>query len=134
MKFQLGQKVKYKRISKKKDMSGDNYTTLENFTADNKDDDNDEDSTMTKERRETRLLEKPRTGYIAGRRRVILKTVLIEVYESNPDLQDYIDIKKQIYCMLYLVAWSFGKMDYVLEEDITPIIYSYDDIYKIKGE
>ena len=131
MKFKLGQKVSYKRISKKKDMSGDNYTTLKNFEYD---DDDDDDGSMTKERRETIILEKPRTGYISGRRRVVLKTVLIEVYESDPESKDWIDIKEQIYGMVYLVAWSFGKMDYVLEEDIIPTIYSNDDIYKIKGE
>ena len=114
MKFKLGQKVSYKRISKKKDMSGDNYTTLKNFKYDN----NDDDSIMTKDRRETIILEKPRIGYISGRRRVVLKTVLVEVYESDPDSKDYIDIQEQIYGMVYLVAWSFGKMDYVLEEDL----------------
>ena len=94
-------------------MSGDNYTTLSNFKADN-----DDDYTITKERREIIILEKPRIGYISGRRRVVLKTILTEVYVSDPDSKDYIDIKEQIYCMVYLVAWSFGKMDYVLEEDL----------------
>ena len=116
MEFKLGQKVRYRRISKKKDMSGDNYTTLKNFTADN-----DDDYTITKERRETIILEKSRIGYISGRRRVVLKTILEEVYESDPDSKDYIDIKEQIYCMVYLVAWSFGKMDYVLEEDLKEV-------------
>ena len=131
MKFKLGQKVSYKRISKKKDMSGENYTTLANFEYD---DDDDDDGSMTKERRETIILEKPRTGYISGRRRVVLKTVLVEIYNYEPGETDYIDIQKQIYGMVYLVAWSFGKMDYVLEEDIVPTIYSNDDIYKAKGE
>jgi len=94
MKFRLGQKVSYQWISKKIDMSGDNYTTLANFIADKDDEDN---YVMTKDRREIIRLPKPRTGYIAGKRRVVFKTMLIEVYESDPDRKDYIDIEEQIY-------------------------------------
>ena len=118
MKYKLGQKVSYQWVSKKKDMSGDNYTTLANFKYDEEDDD---DSTMTKERRETVTLVKPRIGYISGRRRVVLKTVLVEVYESDPDLHDYIDIKEQIYCTFYLVASNMRNYDYVLEKDLKDV-------------
>ena len=113
--FELGQKVSYQWISKKKDMGGDNYTTLANFKAD---DDDVDDYVMTIERREIKHLEKPRMGYIAGKRRVIFKTVLVEVYESDPDLHDYIDINEQIYRTFFLVASNMRNYDYVLEKDL----------------
>ena len=117
MEFKLGQKVSYQWISKKKDMGGDDYTTLENFAPD---DDND-DCVMTIERREIRHFKKPRIGYIAGRRRVVFKTVLEEVYESDPDQHDYIEINKQIYRTFYLVASNMRNYDYVLEGDLKEI-------------
>jgi len=113
--FKLGQKVSYQWISKKKDMSGDNYTTFKNFKYD---DDDDDFCVMTIERREIKHLKKPRIGYIAGRRRVIFKTVLEEVYNSNPDETDYIDINQQIYCTFYLVASNMRNYDYVLENNL----------------
>ena len=116
MKFKLGQKVSYQWISKKKDMGGDNYTTLENFIADD-----DDDDVMTIERREIKHLKKPSIGYIAGQRRVVFKTVLEEVYESDPDLNDYIEINEQIYCTFYLVASNMRNYDYVKEEDLTEV-------------
>ena len=112
MKFELGQKVSYQWISKKKDMSGDNYTTLENFKPE------DDEAMMTIERRKTTFLKKPRVGYIAGKRRVIFKTVLKEVYESDPEEHDYIEINEQIYRTFYLVASNMRNYDYVLEEDL----------------
>jgi len=118
MKFKLGQKVSYQWISKKKDMGGDNYTTLTNF----KPDDDDDNCLMTINRREIKHLTKPRIGYIAGKRRVIKKTVLEEVYESDPDLHDYIEINKQIYSTYYLVASNMRNYDYVLENDLKEVI------------
>ena len=100
MKFRLGQKVSYQWISKKKDMGGDNYTT---------------------ERREIKHLKNPRIGYISGRRRVIFKTVLEEIYESDPDGHDYIDINEQIYRTFYLVASNMRDYDYVLEDDLKEV-------------
>ena len=116
MKFRLGQKVSYQWISKKKDMGGDNYTTLENFIPDD-----DDDCVMTIERRGIKHLKKPMIGYIAGRRRVVFKTVLEEVYESDPDKHDYIEISKQIYRTFYLVASNMRNYDYVLEEDLKDV-------------
>jgi len=118
MEFKLGQKVSYQWISKKLKMGGDNYTTLANFKAD---DDDDDDYVMTIERREMKILKKPRIGYIVGRRRVIFKTVLVEVYESDPSLQDFIDINEQIYRTFYLVASNMRNYDYVLEKDLKEV-------------
>jgi len=118
MSFKLGQKVSYQWISKKKDLSGENYTTFENFKYD---DDDDDPCVMTIERREIIHLKKPRIGYIAGKRRVIYKTVLEEVYNSNPDETDYIDINKQIYCTFYLIASNMRNYDYVLEKDLKEV-------------
>ena len=114
MKFKLGQRVSYQWLSKKKDMGGDNYTTLANFKPDANYDD---DCVMTIERREIKHLKKPRIGYISGRRRVIFKTVLEEVCESDPE-DDFIDINQQIYRTFYLVASNMRNYDYVLEEDL----------------
>jgi len=118
MKFRLGQKVSYQWISKKKDMGGDNYTTLKNFKPDSDDIYNE---VMTIERREIKHLKNPRIGYISGRRRVIFKTVLEEIYESDPNLHDYIEINEQIYCTFYLVASNMRNYDYVLEEDLKDV-------------
>ena len=114
MELLLGQKVKYKTISKKIKMGGDNYVTLENFIPDPDSD----DWTKTIKRRKLVILDKPRIGYIVGKRRVIADTVLKKVYESDPELHDYIDIECQLYYKVYLVAWSMGKMDCVLGVDL----------------
>ncbi len=114
MEFKLGQKVGYQWISKKLKMGGDNYTTLANFKPDNDDD----DCIMTIERRKITFLKEPKTGYIAGMRRVVSLTVLEEVYESDPDLHDHIEINNQIYRTFYLVASNMRNYDYVLKKDL----------------
>ena len=128
MKFRLGQKVKYKRISKKIEIDMQ-YWEPGDFVED------DEEKIL--ERREFIELDKERVGYVMGRRKLTFKTyfkVEIDNGDGFEDATEWVDIARQEYGYAYLVAYTMGKTDYVLEEDIIPIIYSYDDIYKIKGE
>jgi len=118
MKFKLGQKVKYRRITRKIKI-GEQYLNPDNFT---------EDEEKYLKRREIVYLDKMRTGYIAGRRRFVFGTILgIEYndglledeYDSRPD--EWVDIKRQEYEFAYLVAYTMGKTDYVLEGDLNKV-------------
>ena len=108
MEFKLGQKVKFKRISKKIDMS-ENYVSFDDF------DDNEEEINVN--RRIFDSFSKPIIGYIAGRRRLVDKTTFI-MMDGREDDPDYIDIAKQEYMFFYLVAYDMGKTYFVLEEDL----------------
>jgi len=116
MKFKLGQKVSYGRITRKIKI-GEQYLSPDNFTE-------DEEEKYLK-RREIVYLDKIRTGYIAGRRRFVFGTILgmeyndgflEDEYDSRPD--EWVDIKRQEWGFAYLVAYSMGKTNYVLEEDL----------------
>jgi len=111
MKFKLGQKVKYKRISKKIIM-GEHYLNPDDFT---------EYEGKSLERRESIKLEKERIGYIAGRRRFTFRTYFqVEYRDEDSDLQpgEWVCIVKQEYGFAYLIAYTMGKTNYVLEDDL----------------
>ena len=114
MEFKLGDKATYNRVTKKILMAN-TYVTTQNFKTDEPD-----GETMLVQRRETKVLDKARTGIIVGRRRVIWSSYLIYVTPSDPDADDFIDIKKQNYIMVYLVAYTMGKIDRVFEESLYP--------------
>lgn len=126
MKFKLGQKVKYKRVTKKIEI-GEQYLTLENFG---------EDEERILERRESIKLENERTGYIMGRRRFVFKTIL-SIIDENYDYNDmgnvaeFVDIKRQEYGYAYQVAYGMGCTNYVLEEDLIKLPEAYSEIEKI---
>ena len=109
MESKLGQKVEYKRYSKKIDMC-ENYVEIKEFncTYDEK----------TINRRELFVSDKLKTGYIVGKRRVLFRTTLRLEYNSDPDGDDYVDIVKQEYCTVYLVASNMRNFDYVAEIDL----------------
>ena len=127
MKFKLGQEVSYKRISKKIEIDMQYFDVPDFNQVEEKE----------LERRKFITLNKERTGYIMGRRKLVFKTIF-SVYSNDYDddykVIEYVDIARQEYGFAYLVAYNMGKTDFVLEEDIIPIIYSNDDIYKLKGE
>lgn len=109
MKFKLGQKVEYKRYSKKIDMC-ENYVEKKDFdcTYDEK----------TINRRELFVSDKLKTGYIVGKRRILFRSTLKLEYNSDPDGDDYVDIVKQEYLTVYLVACNMRNFDYVAEIDL----------------
>ena len=128
MKFRLGQKVKYKRISKKIEIDMQ-YWEPGDFVED------DEEKIL--ERREFIELDKERVGYVMGRRKLTFKTYFKVETDNGDEFEpatDWVGIARQEYGYAYLIAYTMGKTDYVLEEDIIPTIHSNDDIYKIKGE
>ena len=111
MKFKLGQKVKYKRISKKLMMS-EQYLTVKDFK---------EDEERTLERRESIELEKERIGYIAGRRKFTFKTYFQVVTDRGDSFEpesEWVQVMDQDYKYAYIVAYDMGKTNYVLEEDL----------------
>lgn len=110
MKFKLGQKVEYKRYTKKIAMGGDNYVSYSDFNATYEE--------KVVDRREIFVSNKPLTGYIVGKRRVLFRTTLKLEYNSEPDEDDYIDIIKQEYLSAYLVASNLRNFDYVAEIDL----------------
>jgi hypothetical protein len=106
MKFKLGQKVKYKRISKKINII--HFWTPKDF---------EEDEEKRLERREIIELNKERVGYIAGRRRLVFTSIL--GVEGDYEEESYlVDIIRQEKGFVYLVAYDMGHTDYVLEEDL----------------
>jgi len=109
MEFKLGQKVSYRRISNKLDMT-EHYLTPRSFV-------NIGDERKVP-RRMSVILDKERTGYIVGKRRLVSVSTLTLEYESNPDKPDYVDIVKQEYETFYLVACNMRNYDYVLEKDL----------------
>lgn len=114
MKFKLGQKVKYKRISKKLMMS-EQYLTVEDFGG-------DEEKTL--KRRESVELEKERIGYIAGRRKFTFKTYFQVVTDRGDGFEpetEWVQVMDQDYKFAYVVAYDMGKTNYVLEEDLREV-------------
>lgn len=111
MKFKLGQKVKYKRISKKIEINMQ-YFDVPDFEQ-------GEEKELA--RREFIELEKERTGYIVGRRKLVFKTIFSvnnDNYDDDSNIIEFVDIKRQEYGFAYLVAYGMGQTNYVLEEDL----------------
>jgi len=111
MKYKLGQKVSYKRISKKKEIM-EQYLTLKDF---------EEFEEKTLERRESIELANERTGYIMGRRRFTFKTYFQVVTDRGDGYEpesEWVQVMDQDYGFAYQVAYTMGKTDYVLEEDL----------------
>lgn len=114
MKFKLGQKVNYKRISKKIEID-QKYWEFDDFK---------EYEEKTLKRRELVYLDKEIIGYIMGRRNLVFNTVFEAIEEEGSYLEpgaEWVKIKKQEYGFAYLVAYTMGKTDYVLEEDLKEI-------------
>ena len=111
MEFKLGQKVKYRRISKKIEID-QQYWDFDDF---------EEYEEKTLKRRELIWLGKERNGYIVGRRKLVFNTVFEAVREEGdfmtPD-HEGVEIKRQEYGFAYVVAYTMGKTDYVKEEDL----------------
>ena len=113
MKYRLGQKVKYKRISKKIEIDMQYWTP----------DDFEKDEEKILERRKFIELNKERTGYIMGRRKLVFETIFsvkddYYVEDDVPSHSHYVDIARQEYGFAYLVAYNMGQTNYVLEEDL----------------
>ena len=108
MKYKLGQKVKYRRISKKIEIDRQFWTLI----------DFEEDDEKELERREFIELDKERNGYIVGRRKLVFKTYFgVEgEYENETE---WVGIKRQEYGYAYLIAYDMGHTNYVLEEDLS---------------
>ena len=111
MKFRLGQKVGYKRISKKIEIDMQ-YWVVDDF---------EEDEEKGLERREFIELEKERIGYVMGRRKLVSITYF-QVFTDNGDnfepATEFVGITKQKYQYFYVVAYTMGKTNYALEEDL----------------
>lgn len=111
MKFKLGQKVKYKRFTRKIEINMQ-YWDVPDFEQ-------DEEKELA--RREFIELDKERTGYIMGRRKLVFKTIFSvnnDHYDDDGNIIDLVDIARQEYKFVYSVAYTMGKTDYVLEEDL----------------
>ena len=111
LKFRLGQKVKYKRISKKIEIDRQ-FWVSEDFK---------EGEEKKLERREFIELDKERTGYIMGRRKLTFNTIFSvnnDNYDDDHNIIDFVNIERQEYKFAYLVAYNMGKTDYVLEGDL----------------
>ena len=111
MKFKLGQKVKYRRISRKIEID-QKYWEFDDF---------EEYEEKHLKRRELVWLDKERTGYIMGRRRLVLETIFEAVREEGGFMEpgaEWVKIKRQEYGFAYLVAYTMGKTDCVLEKDL----------------
>jgi len=126
MKFKLGQKVKYKKISKK-------IKIVRCLTSEDFEDENDE---KIIERREIVELDKERVGFIMGRRKLVFRTVLSmnTVEDDDYGISDLIDIVRQIERFAYVVAYNMGKTDYVLEEDLGYICSYLKNTEEINNE
>ena len=70
------------------------------------------------DRREIFVSDKLKVGYIAGKRRVLFRSTLKLEYNSDPNGDDYVDITKQEYITVYLVASNLRNLDYVAEIDL----------------
>ena len=114
MKYKLGQKVTYRRISKKIEIDMQ-FWVADDFTED------EEKELM---RRKFIELEKERIGYIMGRRKLAFKTIFIVKIDNGDGFEDateWVDIKRQEYGYAYLIAYTMGKTNYVLEEDLNKV-------------
>ena len=116
MKFELGQKVKYKRRVMKKKLT--EFLMIKDFS---------ENEEKEIKRRKFIELNKERFGYIMGRRNLVFKTIFSVNYGSeNCDSDgnyesDFIDIIRQEKKFAYVVAYDMGHTDYVLEEDLREV-------------
>jgi len=111
MKPKLGQKVRYKRISKKLEINMQYWTP----------DDFEEGEEKILERRELIELKKERIGYVMGRRKLVFKTIFSvkdDYYVEDEAPAHYVDIARQEKNFAYLVAYGMGQTNYVLEEDL----------------
>jgi len=111
MKFRLGQKVKYKRISKKIEINMQ-YFDVPDF---------EQGEEKALERREFIELKKERIGYVMGRRKLVFQTIFSinsNDYDDDYNIIEFVDIERQEYGFAYLVAYTMGKTDFVLEEDL----------------
>ena len=112
MKFKLGQKVKYMRITRKIEINMQ-YWTPDDFTK------YDEEKILR--RRELVYFDKKRIGYIMGRRKLVFYTIFGVERDSGDNFEpesEWVEIKRQEYGFAYLVAYNMGKTDYVLEDDL----------------
>jgi len=110
MKFKLGQKVKFNRISKKIDMSREEYfVTFDDFRG------NIEE--VKRYRRYEDSYSIAFIGYVAGRRRLVTETTFC-IYRNSTD---HLGILKQKYELFYLVAYDMGKTYFVLEKDLIEV-------------
>jgi len=111
VKYKLGEKVKYKRISKKIEIDMQ-FWVVDDFVED------EEKELM---RRKFVELEKERIGYIMGRRKLAFKTIFVVEIDNGDGFEDateWVDIKRQEYGYAYLVAYTMGKTNFVLEENL----------------
>ena len=111
MKYRLGQKVRYKRISKKIEIDMQ-YWTPDDFEG-------YEEKVL--ERREFIEFYKERTGYVMGRRNLVFRTYFVVARDSGDDWEpasEWVEISRQEYGFAYLVACDMGHTNYVLEEDL----------------
>lgn len=56
-----------------------------------------------------------------GRRRLTFRTIFAVETDNGDEFEpatEWVDIKRQEYGFAYLVAYSMGKTDYVLEKDL----------------
>jgi len=114
MEFKLGQKVRYKRISKKIEIDMQ-YWAPRDF---------EEYEEKILERRELIELNRERTGYVMGRRKLVFKTIfwVNEFYDhDDEETKLFVDIARQEYGYAYLVAYGMGQTNYVLEEDLKEV-------------
>jgi len=114
MKYRLGQKVKYKRISKKIEIDMQYWIP--------KDFEQDEEKIL--ERREFIELYEERIGYIVGRRKLVFQTIFSvnnDNYDDVGDVIEFVNIVRQEKRFAYLVAYGMGQTNYVLEEDLKEV-------------
>jgi len=111
MEFKLGQKVQYKRISRKIEIDMQ-YWTPKDFK---------EGEEKHLNRRESIELDKKRTGYIMGRRKLVFGTYFGVEVEEGTEIEpgaEWVKIIWQAKGYAYSVAYTMGKTNYVLEEDL----------------
>jgi len=111
MKFKLGQKVRYRRITRKRKID-QKYWEFDDFK---------EYEEKHLKRRELVYLDKEINGYVVGRRKLVFYTIFEAVREEGDFLEpraEWVKIKRQEYGFAYLVAYTMGKTDYVLEKDL----------------
>jgi len=114
MKFKLGQRVRYRRITKKIEIN-QKYWEFDDFK---------EYEEKVLRRRELVYLDKKRIGYIVGRRKLVFYTIFEAVREEGDFLEpgaEWVKIKRQEYGFAYLIAYTMGKTNYVLEKDLKEI-------------
>lgn len=120
MKFELGQKVRYKRISKKIEINMQ-FWTPDDFTENPETYEIEEKKLI---RRESIELKNERIGYVMGRRKLIFRTYFKVETDSGDNFEpatEWVDISKQEYGYAYLVAYNMGKTNFVLEEDLREV-------------